>query len=61
MEPVLPEDAGRVRDALAVIDTSVYLIRKFMSGNALADEYLTKHLSRIEESVRRAAVVLDEG
>jgi hypothetical protein len=61
MEPVLPEDAGRVRDALAVIDTSVYLIRKYLSGNCLADEYLTKHLSRIEESVRRAAVVLDGG
>ena len=58
MEPVLPEDASRVRDALAVVDTSVYLIGKYLSDNGLADEYLMKHLLRLEESVRRAAVVL---
>jgi hypothetical protein len=60
MEPVAPEDAGTVRDTLAVVDTSIYLIRKYLRDNGLADEYLTKHLSRMEESVRRAAVALGE-
>lgn len=61
MEPLAPppEDAGTVRDALAVVETSVYLIRKYLIDNGLADDYLTKHLSRMNESVRRAAVILD--
>jgi hypothetical protein len=54
-----PEEAGAVRDALAVVDTSVYLIRKYLRDNGLVDEYLTKHLSRMEDSVRRAAIALD--
>jgi len=58
MEPVLPDDASRVRDALAIIDTSVYLIRAYLSNNGLEDEYLTRHLARMEESLRRAAAIL---
>jgi hypothetical protein len=61
MEPVAPEDAGRVRDALSVVDTSVFLIRKHLSDHGLADEYLAKHLSRVEESLRRAALILHGG
>jgi hypothetical protein len=56
---VPPEEASTVRDALAVVDTSVYLIRKYLRENGLADEYLTKHLVRMEESVKRASVALD--
>ena len=56
--PVPPDDSGTVRDALAVVETSVYLIRKYLTDNDLADEYLTKHLSRMDESVRRAAIIL---
>ncbi len=61
MEPMPPDDAGAVRDALAVVDTSIYLIRKHLTDHALADEYLAKHLARMEESVRRAAVALVGG
>ena len=59
MEPMPPDDTGAVRDALAVVDTSIYLIRKHLGDLALADEYLAKHLSRMEESVRRASAALE--
>ena len=48
-----------MRDALAVVDTSAYLIREYLRENGLVDDYLAKHLSRIEENVRRASVALD--
>jgi hypothetical protein len=57
---VPPEEASAVRDALAVVETSAFLIRQYLRDKALTDDYLTKHLSRIEENVRRASVALDE-
>jgi hypothetical protein len=54
-----PDDAGTVRDALAVVDSSIYLIRKHLNDHGLENEYLARHLARMEESVRRASVALD--
>ena len=57
--PSLQEDEiADLREALAVVQTSAHLIRKYLGRTVLSDPYMEKHFSRIEENVRRAVVAL---
>jgi cob(I)alamin adenosyltransferase len=58
MNDAAAERSAEVRDALAVVQTSVYLIRKQLSDDERETVYLEKHLSRIEASVERATRAL---
>lgn len=58
MELVPLESVASVRDALAVVRTSLYLLRNRLAGGGAVDPYLEKHLSRMEEGITRATSAL---
>jgi hypothetical protein len=58
MDVLDSDDVATVRDALAVIQTSLHLVRRHLGADAVTSDYLAKHFSRMEKSLERAASAL---
>jgi hypothetical protein len=49
-----------VRNWLAVVGSSVYLIRRYLDDGGGANPQVERHLSRIEESLQAAVLALED-
>ena len=58
MESLPVEMVVSVREALSIVQTSLYLVRGRLEAAGAVDPYLDKHIARIEEGLARAILAL---